>query len=89
MLLANGAAVDPAMDDGATSLFSSCQSGHLEVARMLLAGGAAVDQAGIGGRYSPLHEQPAEAPCGGEAAARRAGAEADLARRRQLDGPSS
>ena len=42
-LLARDAAVDAAINDGATPLFIASQEGHLEVVRELLARGAAVD----------------------------------------------
>ena len=40
-----GASLEQASDGGATLLFSSCQAGHEEVVKLLLAEGARVDQA--------------------------------------------
>ena len=44
-LLAAGASVNQAMEDGATPLFISAQQGHLDVVKALVAAGASVDQA--------------------------------------------
>ena len=45
LLLAKGARVDQATNDGDTDLITSCMNGHQEVAKLLLANGAWADQA--------------------------------------------
>lgn len=45
MLLDHGAAVNQAMNDGASPLWIACQNGHEACARLLLDGGADVNRA--------------------------------------------
>ena len=60
-LLANGAKVDHAGNDGTTPLFMSSQNGHHEVTKALLANGAEVDLATKAG-VTPLSVTAARRP---------------------------
>ena len=54
-LVGDGADVHAARGDGMTALHFAAESGHAEVARVLLDAGAAVDAGTRIGRYAPLH----------------------------------